>query len=130
MTGVARTRYNRRFAVAMITYVIVILAVTWIFKHGPIPSPLSYGLAALPALPVIAFIACFGLYLAEEKDDFLRSTMMRASLWATGVVLSATTFWGFIENYVQVAQVPMYWIFVAWSLVLGVAQVFIRRQYR
>ena len=130
MTNLAKTRYNWRVAGALVIYVPLILGIALIFSKWHISAPLNYVLAALPAFPVMAMITFFGIYLAEEKDDFQRTILVTSSLWATGVVLALATFWGFIESYTTVVQVPMYWAFVLWNLVLGVVQPILRRQYR
>lgn len=130
MTNIARNRYNRRVAGALVIYVPLVLGIALIFKHGHISAPLNYVLAALPSFPIMAMIAFFGVYLAEEKDDFQRTILVTASLWATGVVLGLASFWGFIESYTPVVQIPMYWAYVLWSLIFGIVQPLLRRRYR
>jgi hypothetical protein len=93
-----------------------------------------YLLALAPELPIFAILAIFGIYLAEEKDEFIRAVLVQSSLWATCVVLAFTTFWSLLQIYAPaidlVLKVPMYWVFVLWCVSFAVAQPLVQRRYK
>jgi len=61
-----------------------------------------------------------GRMLIEETDEYQRMLLARQAIIATGVMLSVTSVWGFLEDFGQVPHVPMYWAFIVWCAGLGV----------
>lgn len=111
--SVAQRRYNRRIIVLAVVYAAILLPVCWLFSRHMIDGPLAYLLGILPALPVSGFFVAIGLYLGEERDEYLRMLLVRQSLIATGVAMTAATFWGFLEGFDLVPHVVGY----AWPIV-------------
>jgi uncharacterized YccA/Bax inhibitor family protein len=126
----AQKRYRARFGVAMTAYVVAIVAVSLSFKHLHPTGPLAYALAVLPSLPIIAVIAVIGLYIAEEKDEFVRNTLVESMLWGIGVTCALTSVWGLLEVYMKV---PRLWVFMVgpiFCVAYGLANILIRLRYR
>ena len=109
----AQRRYNSRVIILAIVYAAALLPVCWLFAHHLVAGPLAYLLGILPALPVSGFFVAIGLYLTEERDEYLRMLLVRQSLIATGVAMTAATFWGFLEGFDLVRHVVGY----AWPIV-------------
>ncbi|MBC7668594.1 MAG: hypothetical protein H7236_09125 [Gemmatimonadaceae bacterium] len=128
--SLAAKRYIARFAPAMTAYVGVLFASIWWIRHHDPHGVLLWLLAIAPALPVIAVIAIMGLYLIEEQDEFVRSTLVQAMLWGLGVTLAGCTAWGFLENVELVPHLPLYLVFPVFCGAMGVAQPFVRRRYQ
>lgn len=126
----AERNYVRRSLTATAIYVIAVAAVDWAFAHLHPHGAMVYLLAMLPALSIFGIVATFGMYLAEETDEFVRTVMAQSSLWAAGVVLAFATFWEFLQTYAPVGTSPMYLIFAVWWLAFGVAEHFVRRRYK
>jgi hypothetical protein len=126
--------YLVRVMIAMSIYVGAIAAVSWSFHHRHPQGAVVYLLAMLPALPIFAVIASLGIYLAEEKDEFVRTVLVQCSLWATAIVLSIATCVGLLQTYVpsfaQRAGVTDYWVFTVWFLAYAAVQPFVRRRYK
>ena len=117
----AQRRYNRRIVVTMAGYAVVLLAAIWWFKHTPgAPAPVRFVVALLPALPLCGVFAVLGRYLVEERDEYLRMLMIRQSLIATALTLSAATVWGFLEAFQLVPHLVAYWAATIWFLALGI----------
>ncbi|WP_116089927.1 hypothetical protein [Sphingomonas crusticola] len=112
----AQRRYHLRIGAAMGLYIIMIAFEHRLFDAAA-PST-RYLLAALPALPVMACFAIMGRYLVEEKDEYIRMQVAVQSLWATGIMLSVATLWGFLED-AGVPHVPMFYVAVGWFAALG-----------
>jgi hypothetical protein len=116
----AMRRYNRRVLWLSLLYGLFLLGAVYAFKHHLLGGVPAYGVAILPALPIIGIFAAIGLYLAEEQDEYVRMLMVRQSLWASGFALSAATIWGFLESFELVGHVESYYVAVLWFGGLGV----------
>jgi hypothetical protein len=132
-TAAAR-RYRARTLFATTAYLLAIWGVTWIFRHRHPQGAAVYLLALAPELPIFAILAIFGIYLAEEKDEFIRAVLVQSSLWATCVVLAFTTFWSLLQIYAPaidlVVKVPMYWVFALWCVSFALAQPLVQLRYK
>jgi len=112
----AQRRYVRRFSVLMGSYVVVLMAVTaYLRDHHPAGASLIL-LAVLPALPLLGTIGVIALYMAEEKDEFVRHRLVIAMLGGIGIFLAFMTVWGFLELHEAVPHFPT---FLAYPLFVG-----------
>ncbi len=116
----AQRRYNRRLLILSAAYGVLLVGAELAFQRRMIGSPLTFGVAILPALPIIGMFAAIGRYLIEERDEYLRMLMVRQSLVASGFALSCATIWGFLESFDLVAHLDAYWVAVAWFGGLGI----------
>src|ERR1041385_8531404 len=99
----AYRRYLWRFTPLMLAYVATVYGVSWLFDRGEAPSGWAgYALAVLPAIPIVGVIFVMGLYLVEEKDEFMRMRQVMALLAGLGVIMSVSVVWGFLEIYKHV----------------------------
>lgn len=119
----AARNYIRRFVPTMSAYVAVLLGARWAADRWDPDGTLQVLLAVIPALPIVGVIAVMGLYLVEEKDEYLKQRTALAMLIGTGLLLSVATIWGFLEQDGIVPHVPAYWAFMLWCVGLGLAQV-------
>lgn len=118
----AQRRFTARFIPLMIGYVVVLLgAQYWIAAWHPTGAMLATA-AALPAIPLIGTIATLGLYVAQERDDYIRHLHIVAMLWATGVSLATATMWGFLQGAGTVGGAPLYLSFPFWCVIYALAQ--------
>jgi hypothetical protein len=129
----AEGRYLRREFLTMSIYVLAVWFASWMFKHHSPHGAAVYLLALLPALPIVAAIAILGIYIAEEKDEFLRTVLVQSSLWATAIALGFATSWGLLQTYDRVVNLsinlPMTWVFIVWCLAFAFAQPLVQRRY-
>ena len=108
----------------MLLYTLLIIVVVLVFLRYHPTGLVAYGLAVLPALPIIAMLVIIGLYLAEETDEFVRNMQIQALLGGIGGTLTVVSVWGFLENFAQVRRLdlflvyPLFWFFVAISTVV------------
>jgi hypothetical protein len=124
---VARTaawkRYNIRVVWLSLLYAGLLMAAIYLFKHALVSGAAAYAVAVLPALPIIGIFAAIGRYLVEEQDEYIRSLMVRQTLWASGFALSVATVWGFLESFNVAGHVDAYYIAVVWFFGLGIGGV-------
>jgi hypothetical protein len=113
-------RYNWRVIQLSLLYATFLVAAVYGFRHQLLHGPIAYVAAILPALPIIGIFLAIGRYLVEEQDEYVRMLMVRQTLWASGIALSAATIWGFLENFDLVGHIDAYYIAVVWFFGLGI----------
>lgn len=116
----AQRRYVRRVFGFMSFYVAALLFAKWMFKRGLAEGAVAWGLAILPALPIIAVFWAIGRLLVEENDEYLRAQLVRQSLIATAFAMAVATVWGFLEAFGLVGHVDAYFASILWFAGLGV----------
>lgn len=118
----AGRRYLKRFVPTMTAYVVALFVSNRIAEAVQPEGLALVALSFLPALPIIGVIFVIGLYLAEEKDEYLRQRIVVSMLVGLGMMLSVTTAWGFLEESGVVPHVPAYFAFILWCAGWGAAQ--------
>lgn len=127
--GEAQRRYKKRLAVFSFLYLVVLGVMTFVLRGSdPHPAVRTF-LALLPGFAVVGIFWSIGRLIVEEEDEFLRMLVVRQSIIATGLALSAASIWGFLESADAVTHVDAYWWAVVWFLGLGVGAVANRLQY-
>ncbi|MCL6730752.1 hypothetical protein [Sphingomonas hankyongi] len=121
MSGsMAWKRYNMRVIWLSLLYAIFLLGAIYAFKHQLLSGFVAYVAAILPALPIIGIFGAIGRYLVEEEDEYVRMLMVRQTLWASAIALSAATIWGFLQSFNLAGHIDAYYIAVVWFFGLGV----------
>jgi hypothetical protein len=118
----AARNYVRRLVPTMLVYVAILFAVRWFAERWQPQGALQVLLAVIPALPIVGVVVIMGLYLAEERDEYLKQRTALAMLIGTGFTLAVASVWGFLEDDGLVPHVPAYWVFMLWCLGMGLAQ--------
>lgn len=118
----AGRRYLRRFAPTMTAYVVLLMLSNRAIASWHPTGAALVALALLPALAIIGVIVVIGLYLTEERDEYLRQRIVTAMLIGLGFMLSVTTAWGFLEQAGVVPHLPSYCAFILWCAGWGGAQ--------
>jgi hypothetical protein len=126
----AMRRYMVRFIVTMPIYVLLLFFAAWMFHHYHPSGALAYLLAVLPALPIIGVIIIAGLYLAEEKDEFVRNYQIQSMVWAIGAILVVTTVWGSLEDFAHVRHLDLFMLYPLYCFFVGISSVLVKLRYR
>jgi hypothetical protein len=90
----------------------------------------AYGIAILPALPILAFLAAVFAYLAEEKDEFERNLFVQSLLAGIGGLLAGITIWANLEEFAHVPHLRLAWIYPMFWIFVGIAMPVVRARYR
>jgi putative transcriptional regulator len=77
-----RRLYDRVLFVVMPLLGLVLFGDFWVYPHLHPKGVLASLLAALPALPILAVMVIFRLYLAGAKDEFEQTIQVQSLLWA------------------------------------------------
>ena len=123
-------RYIVRFVVSMVLYAVFLALAVVIFVHFRPTGPVAWLLAVLPALAIIGQIAAFGMYLAEERDEFQRHSGELALLWGIGATLSVTIVWGSLKNFVHLRHLDPTWIYPIFCIFFGIAHGLNQARYK
>src|SRR5271157_172561 len=126
----AARRYMWRFSVTMLLYILFLVLAVWVFVHHHPTGPLAWLLALLPALAIIGQIAAFGMYLAEEKDEFQVALGGKSMLWGIGGTLAVTVVWGFLENFVHLRHLDLILVYPLFCILSGLAFGLLYMRYR
>jgi hypothetical protein len=129
----AKYRFEDRFLFFIVPLFVLdgILGIWEFHYHHFHPAgALAVLCATVQSLPIIAFIVIYGLYLADEKDEFQKSILVQSMLWAIGVTLAVATFCGSMEKYGQGPRVDIASVQFLFFLVYIVALAANRWRYR
>lgn len=103
----AKKRYERDVIRWMGGYVVVLLLSAWMVKHGAAANGWAvYFWSVLPSVPVLGVMWRMGLYLREEKDEYLRWLTMQSILVGTAVLLSVVLVSDFLRAFAHVGALP------------------------
>ena len=126
----ATRRYVYRFVPTMTAYVVFLLFAEWAIHRFHPTGWLLYGLAVLPAIPIVGIIVVVGLYLAEEKDEFQRNLLIQSMLWGLGAIMALTTVWGFLQIFTPIPRFQPYMTFPLFWCFQGIATGVLQKRYR
>jgi hypothetical protein len=126
----AQKRFFSRFTVAMLLYAALLIPTILAFVRYRPTGVVAYALAILPSLPILGMLVVVGLYLAEEKDEFIRNMQVQALLGGIGGTLALVSVWGFLENFTKVPRLELLLVYPAfWGFVgLSTAVVWLRNR--
>ena len=116
----ARRRYLLRLSIAMAVYLISLFAAEYLISEQLVGKPLVWALALLPGLAIVGAFYAIAMLIIEQTDEFVRMLIVRQTLIATGIALSAATVWGFLESFDLVAHLDAYWVAIVWFFGFGV----------
>ncbi len=115
-------RYNRRMLATSFAYVIGLGVALTLFRGQDVSKPVAALLSLMPTLPLFAMVWAMGRYIVEENDEYLRVRTINAALIATGVLLCAATFWGFLNTFEVAPAVPSWAAVPVWAIGLAIGQ--------
>lgn len=118
----AQRRYIRRFMPMIGLYVVTLFACVWWMRHAEPQGALLVLLSVLPSLPILGVIVVMGLYLSEERDEFIRARLVTAMVGGIGITLAVTSVWGFLENGGVVPHFETMLAFPLWCGSFGLVQ--------
>jgi hypothetical protein len=129
----AEGRFNDRMLFIMMPIFTAVVFLGWWgfgYHHFHPTGILAYLCAAYISLISIVPIILVGLYIAEEKDDFLRTVYIQSMLWGIGATLIVTTFWGFLETLDLVPHENPVYVFTLFAFFMAVARALVKWRYR
>jgi hypothetical protein len=122
----AARRHGRRVLLAALVYVVTLIPIVYLVRHGMVRGSWRLALAVVPALPVVAMFGSYARYLSEETDEYIRTMVVRQILTATTVSMVCAVVWGFLVDLGGAPPIATYWIAFVWVAVQGVSSMFDR----
>jgi hypothetical protein len=117
------TTPNRRFLVRLGSSATVVAfsvaAARYLIGQGLVGSPLVWVLALMPGLAMVGIFYAYGMLIIEQKDEFIRMLVLRQLIIGTGIALSFTSVWGFLEHFGLVAHINPNYFVAAWIAGFG-----------
>ncbi len=114
-------RYYKEFALAMGSYVILLILATSLLERLELSRILQIILAVVPIVPVI-FVIVVILRSLRDSDELIQRIQLQAVVFSAITTGLITFTYGFIEN-IGFPSFPTIWIlpmtFALWSLSLG-----------
>lgn len=126
----AAKRYRKRVLGAAGVYMAALLIAIDAKIQFHASGLFAYAVAFLVAAPVIGMIAAKALYLREEPDEVERAIQVESAMWATAGVMAFATAWGFLEMFASVPHLQPCALFPIWAVLVGFANLAVRRRYR
>ena len=124
-------RYMTRLGVSFAFYGAMLGGAVVAINHLELSFQIKAVLSVLTAAPLLFIIWAVGELLADPKmDEFERMIMVRCSLYATGLVMAVATVWGFLENFAEVPDFPLYMMFPLFWFFFGLVNPLVRRQFK
>jgi hypothetical protein len=123
----ASKTYVREFGSAMTAYVVMLIGVIWLLPQLG-DSPLRYGLAILPAVPVGPGVAAFIRYLGR-MDELQQRIQLAGLAFAAGTIGLLTFTYGLLE-IAGLPHISWVWIFPAMILLWGLGTAVASRRYQ
>lgn len=118
----ASKRYQRRVLVTMSIYLVVLVGAISVVKHTHPQGWVLYAISVLPALPILAMLGSMGVYLQEEKDEYIRLVTMRSLVAGTAVLLAVLVVNDFLRAISGARALPPFASWVTFFVAFGVAQ--------
>jgi hypothetical protein len=116
----ATSRYFLRFFGAMLLYLVSLFGAKYLIDRDMVSGPVTWILATLPGLAIVGAFWAIAMRAIELEDEYLRMLMIRQLLIATGITLSLSAIWGFLEEFELVSHAELYWVAVIWFLALPI----------
>jgi hypothetical protein len=124
-------RYMLRMVIFMFIYVVVLIASIMALNRFDLSIQIKSLLAVLTALPIGGVIWAIARYMADpDMDEFERMILTRSVLLSTSLVMFFAAMWGFLENFAEAPDFPLYMVVPVFFGLFGLVQPFVRRGFK
>jgi len=124
-------RYMKRLGASMFLYAIFLMASIVALNQFTLSLQIKTFLALLTALPIGGVIWAMARLIADpDVDEFERMILTRSILLGTALTLFFTAIWGFLENFAEAPDFPLYLIVPVFFGLFGLVQPFVRRGFK
>jgi hypothetical protein len=124
-------RYMIRLSVFMVLYALLLMASVLALGRYDLSVQIKSLLAVLTALPIGGVIWAIARYMADpDMDEFERMILTRSVLFSTAMLLFFAALWGFLENFAEAPDFPLYLMVPVFFGLFGLVQPLVRRGFR
>ncbi len=124
-------RYMMRLAISMFLYVVFLMASIIALNQFALSVQIKVLLGVLTALPIGGVIWAMARFIADpDVNEFERMILTRSLLMSTALTLFFAALWGFLENFADAPDFPLYLLVPVFFGLFGLVQPFIRRGFK
>ncbi len=124
-------RYMERLGTSMVLYAVFLMASIVALNQFSLSLHIKTLLAVLTALPIGGVIWAVARFMVDpDVDEFERMILTRSLLLSTALMLFFTAIWGFLENFAQAPDFPLYLMVPVFFGLFGIVQYFVRRGFK
>jgi undecaprenyl pyrophosphate phosphatase UppP len=116
----AQRAHVRRVLWLVLLYVVIVPPLVWLRATRHISEALVLLMAVAASLPCLGFIASWGRYMSDERDEYHQSVNLRRNAVATNVTMGAAVVWGCLQAFGAMPLMEAYWIPLVWVVMQGV----------
>ena len=123
-------RYLLRLGGGMFFYIVFLIGSVAALNRFELSTQVKVMLALLTALPIGGVIWAVAALMSDpQTDEFERMIMTRSVLASTGLTLFFSALWGFLENFADAPDFPLYLMVPVFFGLFGLVQPFVRRGF-
>ena len=116
----AQRAHVRRVLWLVLAYAVVVPPLMWLRATRHISDTVVLVMAVVASLPCLGFIASWGRYMSDERDEYHQSVNLRRNAVATNVTMGAAVVWGCLQAFGAMPLMEAYWIPLVWVSMQGV----------
>lgn len=116
----AQRAHIRRVLWLIVAYAVIVPPLAWLRATSQLSNGLVLAIAVVASLPCLGFIASWGRYISDERDEFHRSLVLRRNAVATNATMGAAVVWGCLQAFGAMPLMEAYWIPFVWVAMQGV----------
>jgi len=116
----AQRAHIRRVLWLLLAYAIVLPPLVWLHATRQINEGLVVVMAIVASLPCLGFIASWGRYMSDERDEYHQSLTLRRVAVATNATMGAAIVWGFLQAFGVMPLIQTYWVPFVWVIMQGI----------
>jgi hypothetical protein len=119
-------RYTIRIILLMVAYGAALVFANLAFPAVRHIAPLAWGLAILPALPIVGIFIVIGRLIVETDDEYQRMLLVKQTLIATGLTLAIATVWQWLVNFELATFPDEFGVAFLWLVMFGLGGIMAR----
>jgi hypothetical protein len=116
----AQRAHIRRVLWLLLAYAIIVPPLVWLRATRHVSDALVLVMAIVASVPCLGFIASWGRYMSDERDEYHQSVALRRSAVATNVTMGAAVVWGCLQAFGVMPLIEAYWLPFVWVAAQGV----------
>ena len=115
----AQRAHIRRVIWLVVAYAVIVPPLVWLRATHHLSDELVLAIAIVASIPCLGFIASWGRYMSDERDEYHQSIVLRRNAVATNVAMGAAVVWGCLQAFGAMPLTEAYWVPFVWVVMQG-----------
>lgn len=116
----AQRAHIHRVMWLLLVYAIIVPPLVWLRATRHLSDGLVLAMAIVASIPCLGFIASWGRYMSDERDEYHQSVILRRNAIATNATMGAAVVWGCLQAFGAMPLTEAYWVPFVWVVMQGV----------